>query len=80
MRQNLADQIQTQSRRPSSQQSLAVNPMLKPLCAAVSSALMCSGCAVVAVADAAVTVVATGVKVGAQTVGAAADAVIPDGD
>ena len=80
MRQNLADQIQTQSRRPSSQQSLAVNPMLKPFCAAVSSALLCSGCAVVAVADAAVTVVATGVKVGAQTVGAAADAVIPDGD
>jgi hypothetical protein len=39
-----------------------------------------SGCAVVAVADAAVTVVATGVKVTAKTVGAVADAVIPDGD
>jgi hypothetical protein len=39
-----------------------------------------SGCAVVAVADAAVTVVATGVKVTAKAVGAAADAVIPDGD
>ncbi|NLD68310.1 MAG: hypothetical protein GX644_05795 [Limnobacter sp.] len=38
------------------------------------------GCAVVAVADAAVTVVATGVKVTAKAVGAAADAVIPDGD
>jgi len=39
-----------------------------------------SGCAVVAVADAAATVVATGVKVTAKTVGAVADAVIPDGD
>ncbi|MGK2951357.1 MAG: NF038104 family lipoprotein [Thiobacillus sp.] len=38
------------------------------------------GCAVVAVADAAVTVVATGVKVTAKTVGAVASAVIPDGD
>jgi hypothetical protein len=37
------------------------------------------GCAVVAVADAAVTVVATGVKVTAKAVGAVADAVIPDG-
>ncbi|WP_342616530.1 hypothetical protein [Rhodoferax sp. GW822-FHT02A01] len=35
------------------------------------------GCAVVAVADAAVTVVATGVKVTAKAVGAAASAVIP---
>lgn len=38
-----------------------------------------SGCAVVAVADAAVSVVATGVKVTAKAVGAVADAVIPDG-
>lgn len=38
------------------------------------------GCAVVAVADAAVTVVAVGVKVTAKAVGAVADAVIPDGD
>ena len=37
-------------------------------------------CAVVAVADAAVTVVATGVKITAKTVGAVADAVIPGGD
>lgn len=44
---------------------------------AVGSGLL-SGCAVVAVADAAVTVVATGVKVGAKVVGAAVDAVIPD--
>jgi hypothetical protein len=40
--------------------------------------LTLSGCAVVAVADAAVTVVATGVKVTAKAVGAVADAVIPD--
>ena len=38
------------------------------------------GCAVAAVADAAVTVVATTVKVGAKAVGAAVDLVIPDGD
>lgn len=37
-----------------------------------------NGCAVVTVADAAVTVAATGVKVAAKTVGAVADAVIPD--
>ena len=43
-------------------------------------ALGTTGCAVVAVADAAVTVVATGVKVTAKAVGAVADAVIPDGD
>lgn len=39
-----------------------------------------SGCAVVTVADAAITVAATGVKVAAKTVGAVADAVIPDDD
>ncbi|HLA33421.1 MAG TPA: hypothetical protein VJ001_00990 [Rhodocyclaceae bacterium] len=38
------------------------------------------GCAVVAVADAAVTVAATTVKVGAKVVGAAVDVVIPDDD
>ena len=37
-------------------------------------------CAVVAVADAAVTVVATGVKLTAKAVGAVADVVIPDSD
>lgn len=47
------------------------------VCAAV---LGLQGCAVVAVADAAVTVVATGVSVTAKAVGAVADAVIPDGD
>ena len=39
--------------------------------------LTLQACAVVAVADAAVTVVATGVKVTAKAVGAVADAVIP---
>jgi hypothetical protein len=43
-------------------------------------ALTMQGCAVVAVADAAVTVVATGVKVTVNAVGAVADAVIPDGE
>jgi hypothetical protein len=43
----------------------------------VSLALTLQGCAVVAVADAAATVVATGVKVTAKAVGAVADAVIP---
>lgn len=37
----------------------------------------CTGCAVVAVADAAVTVVATGVKVVAKTVEVAVDVVTP---
>ena len=46
----------------------------------LSLSLSNTGCAVVAVADAAATVVATGVKVTAKTVGAVADAVIPDGD
>lgn len=40
--------------------------------------LTVSGCSVIAVADAAVTVVATGVKVTAKAVGAVADAAIPD--
>lgn len=40
--------------------------------------LSVSGCSVIAVADAAVTVVATGVKVTAKAVGAVADAAIPD--
>lgn len=37
-----------------------------------------SGCAVIAVADAAVTVVATGVKAGAKVAGAMVNAVVPD--
>ncbi|WP_296651064.1 hypothetical protein [Rhodoferax sp.] len=40
--------------------------------------LSLQACAVVAVADAAVTVVATGVKVAAKTVGAVVDVVVPD--
>ena len=51
---------------------------LSGLCSTILLAGSLSGCAVVAVADAAVTVVATGVKVVAKTVGAVADAVIPD--
>jgi hypothetical protein len=43
----------------------------------VGMVLSLQACAVVAVADAAVTVVATGVKVTAKAVGAVADAVIP---
>jgi hypothetical protein len=43
----------------------------------ISMVLSLQACAVVAVADAAVTVVATGVKITAKTVGAVADAVIP---
>jgi hypothetical protein len=39
---------------------------------------MLSGCAVIAVADAAVTVVATGVKTTAKVAGAAVNAVLPD--
>lgn len=39
--------------------------------------LSLQACAVIAVADAAVTVVATGVKVTAKAIGAVADAVIP---
>ncbi len=45
---------------------------------AVCCILSLQACAVVAVADAAVTVVATGVKVTAKAVGAVADTVIPD--
>ncbi|UUZ64192.1 hypothetical protein LP414_02790 [Polaromonas sp. P1(28)-13] len=45
---------------------------------AVITVLMCSGCAVVAVADATVTVAATVVKTGVKATGAVIDAVIPD--
>ena len=59
-----------------------LNPIMQRAQALIVSILLStlSGCAVVTVADAAVTVVATGVKVTAKTVGAVADAVIPDGD
>ncbi len=55
-----------------------MKPYVLLLMMAVTGSL--SGCAVIAVADAAVTVAATGVKIAAKTVGAVADAVIPDGD
>ncbi len=45
---------------------------------ALSSIL--SGCAVVAVADLAVTTVATGAKIAVKTTGAVVDAIIPDSD
>ncbi len=48
-----------------------------PLLLALS---LCSGCAVVAVADAVVTTAAVVVKTGVKAVGAVADAVIPDSD
>ena len=44
----------------------------------VSITLLCSGCAVVAVADAVVTAGATVVKTGFKVTGAVVDAVIPD--
>jgi hypothetical protein len=48
-------------------------------CAPLFLALsLCSGCAVVAVADAVVTTAAVVVKTGVKAVGAVADAVIPD--
>lgn len=43
-------------------------------------ALLLGGCSLFAVADAAVTVVATTVSVSAKVVGAGVDAVIPDDD
>jgi hypothetical protein len=60
---------------------LLISSTMKPIFATCLFLLanLLSGCAVVAVADAAVTVVATGVKVTAKAVGAVADAVIPDG-
>lgn len=44
----------------------------------VIAVLMCSGCAVVAVADAVVTVAATVVTTGVKATGAVIGAVIPD--
>jgi hypothetical protein len=44
----------------------------------LSITLLCSGCAVVAVADAVVTAGATVVKTGFKVTGAVVDAVIPD--
>ncbi|MDB0047935.1 hypothetical protein N9F12_00650 [Burkholderiaceae bacterium] len=60
--------------------STATLPVALRLLACTAMVISLQSCAVVAVADAAVTVVATGVKVTAQAVGAVADAVIPDSD
>ncbi len=46
---------------------------MRPYLLLLLFALLCSGCSVIAVADAAVTVVATGVKVGATVVGTTVD-------
>ena len=48
------------------------------LVALLVASSMSSGCAVVAVADAAISVGATAVKIGAKTVGAVVDVVTPD--
>lgn len=53
---------------------------LRLLLALAGLVSLTGGCAVFAVADAAVTVVATTVKVGAKVVGAGVEAVIPDDD
>lgn len=47
-------------------------------CLLLALAVACSGCSVIAVADAVVTTGATVVKTGVKAVGAVADAVIPD--
>lgn len=57
-----------------------MKPNLRLLAILLTAAGITSGCAVIAVADAAVTVGATAVKVVAKTAGAAVDLVIPDGD
>lgn len=63
---------------PFSRQSPSPLKTLLRRAIAASVIVSLQACAVVAVADAAVTVVATGVKVTAKAVGAVADAVIPD--
>jgi uncharacterized protein YceK len=53
----------------------------KNMVASIVACLALSGCsAIVTVADAAITVGATAVKITAKTVGAAVDLVIPDSD
>ncbi|MGD9970896.1 MAG: NF038104 family lipoprotein [Sulfuricurvum sp.] len=53
---------------------------MRLLFSAVVLAIMIQGCAVVTVADAAVSVTATAVKTTANVAGAVVDAAIPDGD
>ena len=50
----------------------------RALAVALLGALCLQGCSVVSVADAAVSTVATGVKITTKVVGAAVDAVLPD--
>lgn len=59
---------------------LTMNIQTKPLITAalIVGTLLCSGCAVIAVADAVVTAGATVVKTGFKVTGAVIDAVIPD--
>ena len=52
---------------------MAIYRTLKPILPITCFSLLCSGCAAVTVADAAVSVVATTVKVGATVVGTAVD-------
>ncbi len=56
-----------------STRSLALISILFAACAS-------TGCAVIAVADAAISVGATAVKIGAKTVGVVVDVVTPDSD
>ena len=57
-----------------------MNSPTKPFITAalIAGTLLCSGCAVIAVADAVVTAGATVVKTGFKVTGAVIDAVIPD--
>ena len=55
-----------------------VLPVHTARCLLLALAGACSGCSVIAVADAVVTTGATVVKTGVKAVGAVADAVIPD--
>jgi hypothetical protein len=56
----------------------SMNRVLHAVAVAAAVLLMCSGCAVVAVADAVVTTAAVVVKTGVKATGAVLDAVIPD--
>lgn len=75
--------LQTSPRKDSSllAENLAAWPhRLRIALLMTTVSLMLSGCAIYTVADAAVSVVATGVKVTAKVVGAAVDAVTPGDD
>jgi hypothetical protein len=53
---------------------------MRSLVFAIVMALMFSGCAVITVADAAISITATAVKTTVNVAGAVVDAAIPDGD